>query len=75
MPGLDEWTWLACHSSGVCASQSVTSVLAVFKGGICVRGKTGEDKMRRLPQWDTEHWEPGSFKDDVCLSPLPSPKG
>lgn len=60
-----------------CASQSVASVLAVFKGSVRVGDKTGEDKMSRLPQWDTEHWEPGSFKDDVCLSlsSLPSPKG
>ncbi|EDL30612.1 mCG1049264 [Mus musculus] len=26
--------------------------------------------MRHLPQWETEHGEPGSFKDDVCLSLL-----
>ncbi|EDL90283.1 rCG50359 [Rattus norvegicus] len=24
--------------------------------------------MRGLPQWETEHWESGSFKDGVCLS-------
>lgn len=53
---------------GAWASQSVTSVLAVFKGGVNVGGKTGEDKMRGLPQWETEHWESGSFKDGVCLS-------
>lgn len=38
-----------------------------------VGDKTGEDKMRHLPHWETEHWEPGSFEDDVCLSSLPSP--
>lgn len=59
---------------GACASQLAVAMLAVFKGGVRVRDKTGEDKMRHLPQWETEHWEPDSFKDDVSLSLL-SPKG
>lgn len=62
-PGLDEWTCLVCLSRG-----PVASVLAVFKGGVHVGGKTGEDKMRGLPQWETERWESSSFKEDVCLS-------